>query len=138
NFFGLLFNHLRGGPCKACIADFKVYLRVDSQDVFYYPDVMVACGTGGRKDQYLDDPRLIVEVLSPSTEDIDRRQDALNYCRIPSLQEYVLVAQDRCEVTIRRRNDKWAPEVLLSLEATAELRSLGLALPVGELYRGAL
>jgi len=85
NLARAFFNHLQGGPCQAFAAEIKVRLRIETREFFYYPDVVVACGPLNMEERYLHNPRLIVEVLSPSTESIDRREKALNYQRIASL-----------------------------------------------------
>jgi Uma2 family endonuclease len=105
-------------------------------DIFYYPDIMVACGHIGIEKYYLSNPTLIVEVLSPSTESIDRREKALHYRQISTLEEYVLVAQDAPEVTIYRRADEWALSTLRALQDVAEFRSIDLSLPLAEIYAG--
>ena len=137
NVFAAFHAHLRGSPCSSFINDFKLHLDVNESKFFYYPDVMVACGPQA-DDRFCTNPRLIVEVLSPSTERTDRREKASNYRQIPALEEYVLVAQRMAEVTIYRRSEHWAPLILSSLEETAEFRSIELALPLGQIYEGAL
>ena len=131
-------HHLQGGPCRTFFTEFKVRLRSDRDDIFYYPDVMIACGTIDLKTRYMSDPKVIVEVLSPSTEGIDRREKLLNYRRIPTLEEYILVAQAEPEVTFHRRSERWKPLVLSSAGAVAEVRSLELFIPLSEIYAGAL
>src|SRR3981081_1564916 len=72
-------NQLRGGPCRAWSSNTKVRLQVDREDIFYIPDVMVACSPLTDKvldGRYLTDPCVVVEVLSASTEVIDRREEA--------------------------------------------------------------
>ena len=85
---------------------------------------------------YLTEPRLIVEVFSPVTEDIDRREKLLNYRRIPSLEEYVLVAQRTLEVIIFRRCDNWNPTVLISPDDVVESHSVELSVSLEEIYEG--
>jgi len=77
-------------------------------------------------------------VLSPSTEKIDRREKALNYRQIATLEEYVLIAQNRPRVEIQRRADEWRPTFVTSLDATAEFNSIGLSLPLTQIYEGVL
>lgn len=84
-----LSRHLNGGPCRAFFSDIKVHLRINKAEIFYYPDVVVACGALEIAERELREPKLIVEVLSPSTESIDRREKAFNYQQIPSMEEYV-------------------------------------------------
>ncbi len=131
-------RHLQGGPCKTFVSDVKVRLRSRSDDIFYYPDVIVACGARDLTARYLTDPKVIVEVLSPSTEAIDRREKLLNYRGIRTLDDYVLIAQTTPEVTLHRRGDRWKPLVLTEPGAVVELASLGLSLPVEDIYSGAL
>ena len=69
------------------MADFKVRLEINREDIFYYPDVMVACQLVGVEQYYLRYPTLLVEVLSPSTENIDRREKLLNYPQISTVEE---------------------------------------------------
>src|ERR1700687_355781 len=68
NVFAAVAAHLRGGPCMAFMSDFKLRLKNNMEDIFYYPDVMVACGREGVEKYYLRNPKLIIEVLSPTTE----------------------------------------------------------------------
>jgi Uma2 family endonuclease len=136
NVFAAFHAHLRGGPCKSFMNNVKLHLEVNESKFFYYPDVMVACGPQV-DSRFCTNPRLIVEVLSPSTERTDRREKALNYRQIPALEEYALVAQRMAEVTIYRRSEQWAPLILSSLEETAEFRSIELSLPLRQIYEGA-
>lgn len=128
--------HVRGGPCQAFMNDVKVRLAVNREDIFYYPDVMVACGPVHLEEHYLRDPTLIVEVLSPSTESIDRREKLLNYPLIPTLQEYVLVAQETREITLHRREELWRPVVLTAPAAPVEFRSIKMTVPLAQIYEG--
>jgi Uma2 family endonuclease len=131
-------NHLYGGPCKTFATEFEVRLKIEMDEFFYYPDVMVACGREGVEKYFLRNPKVIVEVLSPSTEGTDRREKFMNYRRIPALEEYILIAQDTPEVTIFRRSSEWKPTVLTALEAIGEIQSLELSLPLAQVYDGAL
>lgn len=115
NCLTLLATHLRGRPCRAFNSDLKV--RVAAINCYYYPDVTVTCDArdlappGNR--QYLEHPALIIEVLSPSTETIDRREKLRAYQSIQTLQEYVLVDQERQWVEVFRRvEDGWLHETL--------------------------
>jgi Uma2 family endonuclease len=131
-------NHLHGGPWKIFAVEFKVRLNINRDEFLYYPDVMVASGNEGLEKYFLRDPKVIVEVLSPSTEGTDRREKFMNYRRIPTLEEYILIAQDTPEVTIHRRSTEWKPTVLTALEAIGEIQSLELSLPLAQVYDGAL
>ena len=107
NLYAALLSHLRGSGCKTFIADMKVQIQdgVNRSDIFYYPDVMVTCDPQDQQRYYKTRPCLIVEVLSPSTEKLDRREKRLNYQTLASLQDYLLVRQDRAEVDLYHRDD---------------------------------
>jgi Uma2 family endonuclease len=100
-----------------------------------YPDATVVCG---RLETAPDDPnaainpKLLVEVLSESTEAYDRGSKAAHYRRIPSLQKYVLVAQDEPRIEVYRRNDDDGGWVLHEARPgeKLELRSIGVMLDV--------
>ncbi|MBA2617877.1 MAG: Uma2 family endonuclease, partial [Rubrobacter sp.] len=79
NVYRRLADAAAGGPCRVYMETVK--LRIE--DVFYYPDVMVACGPEPDDPYYEDDPCLVVEVVSPSTETTDRREKLAAYKRIP-------------------------------------------------------
>ncbi len=106
NIFARLWIATRGTLCRVYQNDMK--LRAD-EDVFYYPDVMVACGPEGDDPLYEEAPCLIVEVASPSTESIDRREKVAAYRRIPTLKAYLIVAQDsrRVERHWRDESGEW-------------------------------
>jgi Uma2 family endonuclease len=130
--------HLRGGPCRAYVESVKVRFTVKRDEILYYPDVLVACGPQDLDEVFLTDPKLIVEVLSPSTARVDRREKALNYREIPTFEEYVLIDQRQSEVTVYRRSDDWRPQVLTQPDAEAQLRSIAFTLPLGRIYDGIL
>ncbi len=103
NLTGLLYGHLRGGDCRGYAADMK--LKVPLQERYYYPDLFVTCDLRDREaDAVKQFPRLIVEVLSESTEDVDRGRKWKDYRRIETLEEYVLISQDEVFVEVLRRN----------------------------------
>jgi Uma2 family endonuclease len=133
-------THLRGGPYEMYTSEVKVHLKSNMADHFYYPDMMVVCDRSRLENpdsHFVRTPTLIVEVLSPSTESIDRREKWLYYRQIETLEEYVLVDQEECEVTIFRREHDWRPLVRNSLEEVAEFQSIGLSLPLERIYRDA-
>lgn len=136
NLSNLFHNHLKGGPCKTFTSGVQVSLKISSDSFFYSPDIMVVCNKLNVEGHHIPDPKLIVEVLSPSTENIDRREKATNYRHATSLEEYVLVAQRTMDVTMSRRGEGWKPQVLKAAEQIAEFRSIGLSLPVPRLYEG--
>lgn len=134
NVAAALRGKLRGGPCRVFMADFKVWLQVAREDIIYYPDVVVSCHPTGIERNYLRLPTLIFEVLSPSTETIDRREKKMSYEKTLTLEEYVIVAQDRREVTIFRRAAGWGGEIYTAPEATMEFHSIKQSLTLAEIY----
>jgi Uma2 family endonuclease len=109
NIASFLHAHLRGSSCQAFMADMKV--RIERTDAFYYPDVVVTYEPGDNNALFLSAPSVIIEVLSPATENIDRREKRLAYQHLESLKEYVLVAQDKFQLEIYRRSTTAAWEV---------------------------
>ncbi|MBF2008782.1 MAG: Uma2 family endonuclease [Chlorogloeopsis fritschii C42_A2020_084] len=105
NLSMLLRNHLRGSGCRVYMAEMKAQIEVINR--YYYPDVMVTCDARDREFEYFKcHPKLIVEVLSDSTEAFDRGKKFADYRHLESLQEYVLISQDTMSVECFRRNEK--------------------------------
>jgi Uma2 family endonuclease len=136
NLFAAIHGHLRGGPCKTYKSEFKLRLQIDKRDLFYYPDIMVACGREGVTSHYLHYPKLIVEVLSASTESTDRREKFLSYKQIATVEEYALASQDSAQITIYRRAQNWAPRVHTGSDSLAMFQSIGLSLALCQIYEG--
>lgn len=110
----------------------KVFLKISGQDIFYYPDLLLSCDPTDRESYFRQAPCLIIEVLSESTERIDRREKMLAYQTLPSLLEYVLVAQDDRRVEIYRRRNEWRPEIIN--EGTFHLDCLDLSVMIEDVY----
>jgi Uma2 family endonuclease len=133
-----LSGRLRGGSCRVFINDVKLKLELGSEEIFYYPDVMVACRPEEWSTNFVRNPKLVAEVLSPSTQHIDRREKALNYHRAGTIEEYLLLSQTEKRVLVHRRADRWQLETISGPEAVMELRSLGVSIPIEEIYGDAL
>jgi Uma2 family endonuclease len=116
-------------------------MRVGTPDrtSFAYPDISVVCGEEKFEDSGLDillNPILLIEILSPSTEALDRGDKFKRYREIPSLHEYVLVSQSQPSVEIfRRTTDGWLLHAIESIELSATFDSVGVTLPLSEIYR---
>ncbi len=134
SLFNRLFSHLRGRPCDVFQADMKVRVLAHGRDVFYYPDIVVGCDPRDTDDFFLRFPKLIIEVLSPSTERLDRLEKFSLYRTIPTLEEYVLVAQDVAEVTVFRRRMDWQGEVFSGLDSEVTLESVELTVGLATIY----
>lgn len=134
NLTNKLDDQLGDGPCEVFIADMKIWV---SESVFYYPDVVVACDGPSADPYYRKQPRLIIEVSSPSTERIDRSEKLLAYKRVKSLKEYVIISQHRVHVEVfrRGRGDRWSWQVLTELSDKLHLESVDLTLTLAQVYR---
>lgn len=129
NLAGLLRAHLRGGSCRVYRSD----IEVQAGSRCYYPDVVVACPPSS--DPYVETaPCLSIEVLSDTTEPIDREEKRPAYQSIPSLQEYVLVSQARWEIQLYRRSNQGWIEEQHSADSCFKLVSVGLEIAIGQIY----
>jgi Uma2 family endonuclease len=137
NLARILHGHLRKTPCRVFSSDVKVHVAWDWRERFYYPDVVVGCEAGDTDPYVVEQPKLVVEVLSDSTERDDRSDKFYAYRRLTSLEEYVLVAQDVRRVEVYRRETGWDLEVY-ETEGDFNLRSVGLDLTLAEVYEGVL
>jgi Uma2 family endonuclease len=135
-FLGELRVALRGRPCRIYSSDLRV--RIRATGLTTYPDASVVCGsleTDADDPNAIVNPVVLVEVLSESTEAYDRGAKAAHYRRIPSLREYVLVAQDEPRIEVHRRTAHGRWELLEARQGEMiELASLGVALDVGAVY----
>lgn len=128
----LLDTAVRGGPCRVHTADMKV--RV-TPTIFLYADVSVACGRAAHNAAWLDEARLVMEVLSESTATYDRGDKFTLYQQHVALQDYVLVETRWQAVEVRSRTPSgaWTSRVYAAGEAMV-LPSLGVTLPVAGVY----
>lgn len=133
NIAGRLNDYLAGGECEAFMADMKI--RV-SPDLFYYPDVVVTCDAPGGDAYFRTAPRLIIEVLSPTTERIDRHEKLAAYKNCPSVQEYALVSQDGLLVELHRRShDEWQTMFFTEPTEQCAFESIALTVSLSDIYR---
>jgi len=132
-YAGLL-NGLRNSRREPFMGDIKV--RV-SANVYYYPDVLVSCEETVEDAHFRNEPILIIEVISPSTEHIDRREKLLFYQQMPSLQEYVVVEQKKIAVEIHRRhpNGSWITYFFNHNDEEVEFQSVEMTMKLEEIYR---
>jgi Uma2 family endonuclease len=124
----------RGTPCATFISDMKV--RVQAHDAFYYPDVLLGCDPEDNEPLYLRSPCLIAEVLSPSTEVIDRREKLLAYRALASLRYYLLVSQEQPRVEVYRRDPDggWRYDAHDAGELTIDCGGTPIRLNLADLY----
>lgn len=130
----LLTIKLRGSDCEPFVGDIKVQV---SKSVVYYPDLLVTCEQETESPYFRNNPKLIIEVTSPSTRQIDRREKLLFYLQMPSVQEYVIVEQHKMNVEVHRRqpNGGWITYFFTEPSDVVELQSVDLSFPLPDIYR---
>ncbi|MCE2399365.1 Uma2 family endonuclease [Candidatus Poribacteria bacterium] len=131
-----LHARLRDSGCVAIANEMRV--STPSTSSYFYPDVVVVCEEPRFEDDVFDillNPIILVEVLSPSTEAYDRGEKFIHYRQIESLQEYILVAQDKiCVEIFRRQENNWILTDFQNLEELLPLNSVQSELPLREIY----
>ncbi|MGD9560695.1 MAG: Uma2 family endonuclease [Pyrinomonadaceae bacterium] len=136
NLSMLLDSHLEGSECDVFVVDVK--LKV-SESLYYYPDVFVACDKAPESEYFRTAPVLVVEVVSPSTRQIDRREKLLAYQQVPSVLEYLIVEQDKMHIELHRRqpNGTWITYFYNDndLDVEIEFESVGLKTDLEAIYR---
>ncbi|NMG22080.1 Uma2 family endonuclease [Brasilonema bromeliae] len=138
NIFAFLKFLLRDTQFEPINSDLRLWIPEHRRGV--YPDVMIFEGEPQLNDERLDEvlnPILIVEVLSPSTADYDRQNKFRIYRSIPSFREYLLVEQDEPFVErYSKQTQGWLLTEFNGLERSISLESVGMELPIAEIYRG--
>ncbi len=128
---------LEGTPCQVIGSDLRVC--VSATGLYTYPDAVVFCGPPEFIDSHSDtlaNPKVLIEVLSDSTEAYDRGEKARQYRCIPLLQEYVLISQNSPFVEAFRRlpDGTWSLSEADSISGTITLGSLGISIPLSQVY----
>ena len=131
-------SRLRTRDCEIHSSDMR--LLVSETGLYTYPDVMVICGQPVLADHHFDivtNPVLIIEVLSPSTEDYDRGRKLHQYMRIPSLHEYLTVSQSErlVDQSVRQTNGGWLVNEITPKAGNLTLASLNLELSFSDIYQ---
>jgi Uma2 family endonuclease len=116
-------------PCEAHGPELKVITTGRVR----YPDASAVWNRSDVSDDAIE-PAVVFEVLSPSTALTDRRVKAIEYAAVPSILVYVLLEQDRPEITVRRRSAGWEAETLLGADATLELPEISVSIPLAFIY----
>ncbi len=137
NLLGSLHPQLRGRPCELYPSDMRV--KITRTGAYAYPDLVVVCGEPEFEDEQVDtllNPTVLVEVLSPSTERHDRGRKWEHYRRLPSLAEFLLVAQEqpRIEHYLRQESGLWLFHDASGEDAVLELSSIGCTLALRDVY----
>jgi len=129
------FNIRLRAPCGA----FSEGGIVSSADTFLIPDVVVSCTPAGPEDRWVRNPRVIAEILSPSTKGIDRGAKVAEYRTIPSVGVILLVSTDEPRVEAWFRADRhWVVLDLVGLDEVIRVEEPALSIPLREIYEGIL
>lgn len=141
NVVALLATALRNVPCQVHTSDLRI--RVLATGLATYPDVSVICGRAevdpeDRLGHTVTNPKLLVEVLSPSTEQYDRTEKVTHYQRIESLRAIVLIGHSEQIVEVWQRPDAGEWTLSTHRAGLVQLPSIGATLPVSEVYRDPL
>jgi Uma2 family endonuclease len=132
-----LVMQLKGRPCRAFGSDMKV--RIPDGQLYSYPDLTVVCGEPLYHDEHGDvllNPKVLFEVLSPSTEEYDRQTKFDRYDRIETFTDYVLISQSapRVEHFSRAAEGKWVRIVAAGMDAVLPLASIECVLRLKDVY----
>ncbi len=136
NLTKILGDKLRG-RCRAYQSEMKV--RVERENSFYYPDVTVVCGEQqfylGRQD-VIENPLVLVEVLSDSTKEYDKNDKFFSYQKIDSFMEYLLVSQDKYAIQqyIRQADGNWKIKATIGADSELYLESVDISIPMRDVY----
>jgi Uma2 family endonuclease len=131
NAIGTLFQQLRGKPCRPKTSDTSIRTFRGTRR----PDVTIECGKPDPRDMAADEPRMVIEVLSPSTMRFDRFQKLGEYQQHPAIRVILVVDSEAPQVTVWRRDgERWATEELEGLDAVLALPEIDATLPLSELY----
>lgn len=131
-------NRLLDGPCDLFSSDQRIL--INQTGMYAYPDIVVVCGpveTVGNDGFTIINPRILIEVLSPSTELYDRNVKRRHYSRIESLQEYIIVAQNQPQIDrfVRQTDGTWSLKVFQGIGEIFSLTSLPIEIPLAKIYR---
>ncbi len=131
-------NQLKDGPCRVVTSDLRV--KVSATGLYTYPDVVIFCEDALFEDKVMDtllNPRVVVEVLSDSTEKYDRGVKFAHYRQLPSVQEYVLIAQDRplVERYVRQPDGSWLLTAFTERSQVLAFASISVQVALSEIYR---
>jgi len=137
NLAGHMFAAMQSGPCQLFLSDQR--LEIGLRGTYVYPDMLIVC----EKPEYaaanrntLTNPKVVIEILSDSTERYDRTTKFRFYKAIPSVQEYVLVSQGEplIESYVRRDDGTWTLKDFVGLDATLELQTVAASVSMAAIY----
>lgn len=137
NLTYLLVGQLRGKPCRPYAVELRV--KIPTANAYVYPDLSVVCGEPAFEDADLDtllNPTAIFEVLSPSTELMDRNRKFDYYSSLATVTDYLLVSQDEAKIAhySRQPGETWLLTVARGLDSQVIVQSIACSLPLAEVY----
>ena len=132
-----LFSDRLRGKCRAYQSDMKVW--VEEVGTFFYPDVTVVCGERKfykNRSDIVENPILLVEVLSESTKEYDKNDKFFTYQNIESFQEYVLISQNQPAVQqyLRQTDETWKYKATIGLNSKVYFESVNTELLLQDIY----
>ena len=135
NLTAAIKGSLKGSQCRVYNSDVQLKL---SEKRYVFPDVTISCDERDRNQkEMIRHPRVVVEVLSPTTEATDRGKKAAYYRACPTIQEYVMVDSEEIFVEVHRREEgRWTINTF-ELGDTITLESLDIQFPIEDAYEGA-
>ncbi len=141
NIGGEIRAKLRKKPCD--LYDSNLLIGFPGLPYTHYPDAAIICGPLEHDPRDLSkitviNPTVVIEVLSPSTEGLDRGEKFDRYRSLASFREYVLVRQDRAEVQtfVKQKDGTWLMRVFTGLKGSVKLESVAISIKLEEIYRG--
>lgn len=139
NVNAALHPQVRARGCEIYANDMRV--RIPATDYGTFPDLVVVCGEPrfeDEKEDTLTNPTLLVEILSPSTEDYDHGKKFAHYRTLTSLRTYVMIAQDevRVEVYERQAENRWVLSELRGRSEVLDLPAIQAKLALTDVYAG--
>jgi Uma2 family endonuclease len=134
NLIDRLRSQLGGTSCRV----FALRVKVVTEGAIMYPDVVVTCTPGSGRSDIVPEPKVVVEVLSRSSQGFDRGAKLAAYQQIPSLRQYLLIAQDEIAVSLYQRDDGgWRERIVKEPEARLDFAVGGAGMTLAEIYQGA-
>jgi Uma2 family endonuclease len=143
NVYTALNQEFLSGPCTVFGLEMRTLVgkRANGKEQYYYPDVTISCDVADRRrgNKLIRSPRVVVEVLSPSTEKLDRGTKLKNYKTVPSIQEIVLIDQFTQAAEVYHRDGEdgttWS-HAFYGPDQVIELQSVDVFIPMDEVYKG--
>jgi Uma2 family endonuclease len=131
-------SFLKDKPCNVFTSELRI--EVKAKESYFYPDITIVCEelkTVDDKFDMIKNPTVIIEILSPSTEQHDVKRKKFFYMQMPSLKEYIMIDSTSISVDILRREDanKWENEILIDKNSSLFIRTINFSLPLVEIYK---